>query len=153
MFNEPISVFALASRLTKGEFGFKPVKVVIPEGLTVKEIAELFLAVKPPSGGLTAKSFENFNKQEFLEKTKDMEGYLFPDTYLFLPSAETKQVIETMRDNFKKKVGDVEKDIIIMASLIEKEVPDSNDRKVVSGILWKRLKLGMALQVDAVFPT
>ena len=152
LFNEPISVFALASRLTKGEFGFKPVKVVIPEGLTVKEIAELFLAVKPPSGGLTAKSFENFNKQEFLEKTKDMEGYLFPDTYLFLPSAETKQVIETMRDNFKKKVGDVEKDIIIMASLIEKEVPDSNDRKVVSGILWKRLKLGMALQVDAVFP-
>ena len=56
-----------------------------------------------------------------------------------------------MRDNFKKKVGDVEKDIIIMASLIEKEVPDSNDRKVVSGILWKRLKLGMALQVDAAF--
>jgi len=36
--------------------------------------------------------------------------------------------------------------------LIEKEVPDSDDRKIVSGILWKRLELGMALQVDAVFP-
>jgi len=81
-----------------------------------------------------------------------MEGYLFPDTYLFLPFAETEQIIGTMTDNFKKKAGDVGKDIVIMASLIEKEVPDIGDRKIVSGILWKRLKLGMALQVDAVFP-
>ena len=69
-----------------------------------------------------------------------------------MPSAETDQIIETMRDNFKKKAGDVGQDIVIVASLIEKEVPDSDDRKIVSGILWKRLKIGMALQVDAVFP-
>src|SRR3989344_6337225 len=152
LFNEPVSVFSLADRLTKGEFGFKPVKVTVAEGLTIKEIADLLLAVKPPSGGLTAKIFENFDKEEFLEKTGKLEGYLFPDTYLFLPFAETEQIIGTMTDNFKKKAGDVGKDIVIMASLIEKEVPDSDDRKIVSGILWKRLKLGMALQVDAVFP-
>lgn len=140
LFNEPVSVFALASRLTKGEFGFKPVKITVVEGLTIKEIAELF------------GDFENFDKKEFLEKTAGLEGYLFPDTYLFLPSAETEQIIGTMRDNFKKKAGNVGEDIIIMASLIEKEVPDSGDRKIVSGILWKRLELGMALQVDAVFP-
>ena len=57
-----------------------------------------------------------------------------------------------MRDNFQKKAGDVGQDTVIVASLIEKEVPDSNDRKIVSGILWKRLEIGMALQVDAVFP-
>jgi len=152
LFNEPVSVFALVGRLAKGEFGFKPIKVTITEGLTAKDIAELFLAVKPPFGGLTAKIFENFDKEEFLEKTKNLEGYLFPDTYLFLPGAETDDVIRTMTDNFKKKAGDATKDIVIMASLIEKEVPDSGDRKIVSGILWKRLKLGMALQVDAVFP-
>jgi len=128
------------SRFTKGEFGFKPVKVTVAEGLTVKKIAELL------------GDFENFDKKEFLEKTGKLEGYLFPDTYLFLPFAETEQIIGTMTDNFKKKAGDVGKDIVIMASLIEKEVPDSDDRKIVSGILWKRLKLGMALQVDAVFP-
>ena len=140
LFNEPVSVFSLISRLAKGEFGFKPIKVTITEGLTIKEISELF-------GG-----FENFDKKEFLEKTEKLEGYLFPDTYLFLPFAETEQIIGTMTDNFKKKAGDVGKDIVIMASLIEKEVPDSDDRKIVSGILWKRLELGMALQVDAVFP-
>ena len=152
MFNEPVSIFSLLSRFTKGEFGFKPVKVTVAEGLTVKKIAELFLAVKPSSGGLTAKIFENFDKEEFLEKTEKLEGYLFPDTYLFLPFAETEQIIGTMTDNFKNKAGDIGRDIVIMASLIEKEVPDSDDRKIVSGILWKRLKLGMALQVDAVFP-
>ena len=140
LFNEPVSIFSLLSRFTKGEFGFKPVKVTVAEGLTVKKIAELL------------GDFENFDKEEFLEKTVNMEGYLFPDTYLFLPFAETEQIIGTMTDNFKKKAGDVGKDIVIMASLIEKEVPDSDDRKIVSGILWKRLKLGMALQVDAVFP-
>ena len=39
-----------------------------------------------------------------------------------------------------------------MASIIEKEVADYKDRRIVSGILWKRLKAGMPLQVDAVFP-
>lgn len=140
LFNEPISIFALAGRLTKGEFGFKSLKVVIPEGLTAKETAELFAG------------FENFDKEEFLEKTKNLEGYLFPDTYLFLPGAETEQIIKTMRDNFKKKAGDVGQDVVVMASLIEKEVPDSDDRKIVSNILWKRLERGMPLQVDAVFP-
>jgi len=140
LFNEPVSIFSLLSRFTKGEFGFKPVKVTVAEGLTAKKISELF------------GDFENFDKEEFLEKTVNMEGYLFPDTYLFLLFAETEQIIGTMTDNFKKKAGDVGKDIVIMASLIEKEVPDSDDRKIVSGILWKRLKLGMALQVDAVFP-
>ena len=140
LFNEPVSVFALVGRLAKGEFGFKPIKVTITEGLTIKDISELF------------GDFENFDKKEFLEKTANLEGYLFPDTYLFLLGVETEQIIGTMTDNFKKKAGDVGKDIVIMASLIEKEVPDSADRKIVSGILWKRLELGMALQVDAVFP-
>ena len=140
LFNEPVSVFALTSRLAKGEFGFKPVKITVVEGLTAKEISEMF------------GDFENFDKKDFLEKTAGLEGYLFPDTYLFLPGAETEQIIGTMRDNFQKKAGDVGQDIVIMASLIEKEVPDSGDRKIVSGILWKRLEIGMPLQVDAVFP-
>src|SRR3989338_8766623 len=117
LFNEPVSVFSLTSRLAKGEFGFKPIKVTVTEGMTVKDISELF-------GG-----FENFDKEEFLEKTGKLEGYLFPDTYLFLPFAETEQIICTITDNFKKKTGHVGKDIVIMASLIEKEVPDSGDRK------------------------
>ena len=70
LFNEPVSIFALASRLTKGEFGFKPVKVTVAEGLTAKEIAEKF------------NNFENFDKKEFLEKTAGLRA-IFPG-HLFI---------------------------------------------------------------------
>ncbi|RJQ30177.1 endolytic transglycosylase MltG [Candidatus Parcubacteria bacterium] len=140
LFEKPLSVLAVLTRLTKGDFGFGAVKIVVPEGFSNKNISELFA------------DFKNFDKEEFLAIAKDSEGYLFPDTYLFLPSANADQVIKTMRDNFSKKTGEVEQNVVIMASLIEKEVPETEDRKVVSGILWKRLEIGMPLQVDAVFP-
>lgn len=139
-FNEPLSFFSILDRLVKGDSGVSPIKALIPEGATVKEIAELF-------GG-----FNNFNKEVFLREAASMEGYLFPDTYLFMPDSDARLIIKIMRDNFSRKAGVVGSDIVIMASLIEKEVPNGGDRKIISGILWKRLKTGMPLQVDAVFP-
>jgi UPF0755 protein len=56
-----------------------------------------------------------------------------------------------MESNFKEKAGDVEPEIIVMASILEKEALTPEDKKIVSGILWKRLETGMLLQVDAVF--
>lgn len=140
IFNEPVSVFGIINRMVKGEFGVKLVKITVPEGSDNRDIAEIF------SG------FENFNKAEFLDKTKKYEGYLFPDTYLILPTAETDEIIKAMRDNFNAKIGKIDPEILTMASLIEKESPQGKERKIISGILWKRLKIGMPLQVDAVFP-
>jgi UPF0755 protein len=64
-----------------------------------------------------------------------------------------------MRDNFDTKISGLSEDIIasghsisdiiIMASIIEKEARTNEDRHIVSGILWNRIKIGMALQVDA----
>jgi UPF0755 protein len=64
-----------------------------------------------------------------------------------------------MHENFKKKVaplraeidafGKSEEEIIIMASIVEREADGDSDREVISGILWKRLERGIALQVDA----
>ena len=62
-----------------------------------------------------------------------------------------------MTAQFEKKIKDVElggkslEEIIIMASIIEKEASGDDDRKLISGILWKRQSIGMALQVDATF--
>lgn len=88
-----------------------------------------------------------------------LEGYLFPDTYLLGKEQGAEEAVALMRDNFQKKVspylGEMEKQglslsqIIAMASLIEKEVRDMEDKKIVSGILWKRIRLGYPLQVDA----
>lgn len=140
LFKDPVFIFGVIARLTQGSFGFGTVKVFVPEGFANDDISNLF------------SEFKNFNKEEFLAKAKNFEGYLFPDTYLFLPSADADQIIKEMIDNFFKKAGSVDRDIVIIASLIEKEVPKTEDRSLVSGVFWKRLEIGMPLQVDAVFP-
>lgn len=115
------------------------IRITIPEGYAVKDIAERF------------KNFRNFNGEKFLELAKNKEGYLFPDTYYFTSKETPEEIIEKLENNFKAKAGDVQKDILIMASIIEKEAHNKEDRRIISGILWKRIKEGMPLQVDAVF--
>ncbi|MDO8505226.1 MAG: endolytic transglycosylase MltG [bacterium] len=89
-----------------------------------------------------------------------LEGYLFPDTYRVSKEAKAEAVVRVMLENFDKKLtpemrGDIVQqgkkifDIVRMASIIEAEVPHEEDRPIISGILWKRLDIGMALQVDS----
>lgn len=151
--NKKENVFQIAQRFSKGDYRLSAVKVTVQEGLNVYEIAEL-LAKKD--------DLRNFNQQEFIRMAKGKEGYLYPDTYFFLPNVKAKKVIETMEKNFTNKVAPIQKDvkkfgktfkeILTMASILEKEVSKTEDRKIVAGILWKRISIGMPLQVDAVFP-
>lgn len=100
---------------------------------------------------------ENFVKYA---KEKNLEGYLFPDTYEISSEDGIKEITAKMKTNFenkltsklRKEIADQKKtipEIITMASLIEKEVRTMKHKKIVSGILWKRLKYNMPLQVDA----
>ncbi|MCH8049922.1 endolytic transglycosylase MltG [Patescibacteria group bacterium] len=150
-FHDKEGLFAVVSMLTNGNFGLDPVRITVFEGETRKEMADSY-----------EDKFNKFDVEKFLEITKDKEGYLFPDTYFFLPSVRAKEVAKTMEKNFIKKIDSLEteilkhgkslEDVIIMASLIEKESADSlSERRLISGILWERLELGIALQVDATF--
>lgn len=89
-----------------------------------------------------------------------LEGYLFPDTYEINKGDSIEKLVRKMLDNFDKKLTpDLRKEIsrqgktifqvVTMASLLEKEVKTIEDRRLVSGILWKRLENNMPLQVDA----
>lgn len=141
-FEKSNSLFMVIRRLVSADFKIKPKKVTIPEGATLAGIADIFKAA----------GFDGFNREDFLAITKGKEGYLFPDTYFFLRNVSARQVAETMERNFRKKAGNIDKNILVMASLIEREVPNYDDRRIISGILWKRIRAGMPLQVDAVFP-
>jgi UPF0755 protein len=150
-FKQPASLLRIAERLSTGEYGLEQVKITIPEGANNREAAEIFSSVLP-----------KFSKRDFLSLALKKEGYLFPDTYSFFFNATSSQVIKIMEENFKKKTivleplvtifGKPIKDAVVMSSLLEKEVRTTETRRIVSGILWKRLRLGMPLQVDAVFP-
>lgn len=132
--------------------------ITIKEGLSIEDTAEV----------LSEKM--NFSKQDFLDaiekfdakdyefiKGKSLEGYLFPDTYKFFKDVEPSTVIIRMLDNFEKKAIPVlksrenfsEYQVLILASIVEKEVQNDSDRKIVSGIFWNRLAIDMALQSDA----
>lgn len=140
-----LSVFEIARRMSNGETHLAPVKLVVPEGFDNRQIAK----------SISAK-LANFDENEFLNTAK--QGYLFPNTYFFLNSATEVDVIKLMSDTFTKKLqplkveisvsGRSEQDIITMASIIEREAK-GDERNLISGILWKRIKVGMPLQADA----
>lgn len=150
LFKNPIGVFEVSRRIAVGDFGVQKIPVTLPEGLTKKEMSEV-LAAKLPE----------FNQEEFTFLTQDSEGYLFPDTYLLFASTKTPDVVKAMKATFEKKVTKgLEKEIskserpfsdtMIMASIIEDEAFDGYvEKQTIAGILWKRLDMGMPLQVDA----
>lgn len=147
LFNRPTSVFGVVVRLARGDFGIEQRKVFVREGDTAKDIAAKM------------RDFPKFNEQSFFEVAGGQEGRLFPDTYFLFVDITAQELTQKMRSNFDEKIETVSEkikssgkspsDILIMASVIEKEVADPQDRAIVSGILWKRLDKGMLLQVDA----
>ncbi len=149
-FTGPQSVIRVAYRMVNGNQGLPKIKVTIPEGTNVYDMAYIYLT-----------KIRNFNAPRFVSLALQYEGYLFPDTYNFLSNVKSEEVIKTMRNNFNEKIKTLESDIensdkimeeiIIMASIVEEEERDSENRRVIAGILWKRLEEGMPLQVDAPF--
>lgn len=152
-FPGPQNVFTVARRLARGDHELVPIKVRIPEGATAKEISQLL-----------AQDIPDFDSKTFFDTAVPKEGTLFPDTYFFMPGEDADLVLTALENNFKLHVDDqtvataLEKsgksldELIVMASILEKEASNSKDRQIISGILWKRISLGMPLQVDAVFP-
>lgn len=149
-FETPQNLLGIAYRIVTGAYDLPSVRITFIEGTTVREAATQIHGAFP---GISA--------TDFLTKAESYEGYLFPDTYLFPPSSDAASILALMRANFDAKIepflGDIHasgrslSDIVILASLVEKEARTSANRRIVAGILYNRLKLGMPLQVDAVF--
>jgi len=160
--NGNMSIPEIALRITQEE-NILPgyAKITFPEGWESKKMADRLTAngfdgagfleiVKNPSLDITGKF-------EFLKGKKNLEGYLFPDTYFFAKNTSTEKIILKMLDNFNGKLTSETReaiknqkkaiaDIITMASIVEREVRSNEDRKIVSGIFWERIKNGQALQ-------
>ena len=105
-------------------------------------------------------NLEDFSYPQFLQLTEVLEGYLFPDTYLVPKDASPSAVIKILTNNFEKKyslelqLAAKEKDltksqVIIFASIVERESRAEKDRPIVAGILLKRWRENWPLQADA----
>lgn len=132
----------LRSLSVTGEF---TVWVTIPEGLRYDEIAEIW-----------SEKLLNFNKETFnkiaesnYKNFQNAEGFLFPDTYKATKDVNEQRIFDLMTDTFETKVGEVNYDTLILASIVEREAKFTEERPIIAGILQKRLDNGWLLQADA----
>ncbi len=136
---------ALARQFASGRTMSREVNILIKEGWTVKEINEQI----KKQGYLLDDSF--------LRAATAHEGYLFPDTYRMFKDFTAEDLIKKMRDNLDRKLtsqlradiaasGRSVGDIMIMASILQKEVRTEREMKLASGVFWDRLSVGQALQ-------
>jgi UPF0755 protein len=134
------------------------VTITIPEGSDIYTIGDILESGLKFSREDFVKATENFDttQYEFIEN-KSLQGYLYPDTYRFFDDSNAEAVIIKMLNNFQKKALPSLKnndklssyEVLILASIVEKEVPKFDDRKIVAGIFMNRLNDGMKLQSDA----
>ena len=121
-------------------------EVTILDGASVYDIDALLGAKKILPAGFLISFAQN----------NDIEGKLYPDTYKFFEHSDVKTVVDKFLENFRAKAEPIlnnapvhYKSNLILASLVQKEVSDPTDSRIVAGILKKRLSAGMKLDVDA----
>ena len=146
----PPGEFKLARNLTLGELvdtlmkGPTELWVTVPEGLRREEVVEKFIE------GLELQGEKAVNfRNEFLAESEGMEGYLFPDTYLFPADVGASRVVSVLRSTFDMKFSDSSERVVILASILERETLTAKERPVVAGILMNRLNNDWPLQADA----
>jgi UPF0755 protein len=133
-------------------------RVTVPEGVTLKKTARIL----ENSGICSVESFlEAASDRDLLAMYRipgrTMEGYLFPDTYLFPADYPAHRVVQVMADNFFDRIGRIEPGSqnfnpaeinkrVIIASIVEREYRVEKEAPLMAGVFYNRLKIGMALQ-------
>ena len=164
-FPSNITLEELIKSLEEGKYNTSIVKVTIPEGYTIEKIAD------------TLEKNEVITKEEFLKgcleydlpsyitknnkRRYDLEGYLFPDTYILEKGMSAEKIISIMLNRFEEILNQIQKDndlvlkdddierMVIKASIIEREVSKLDEKALVSSVIDNRLAINMKLQIDA----
>jgi UPF0755 protein len=152
----------------------KPVlRIVFPEGFTRKEMAERIEAVneiaedkRDITTSLAPKAYRRLTSAKTApqgfrpRKVAHLEGFLFPATYEFTEDTTTRQLVAKQLEAFARAWGQLDLefaeskkltpyDVLIIASMVEKEVQVPKERPLVAAVIYNRLKVGLALGIDA----
>ena len=152
-FNGKFSKYEIIKKIKSSETN--GVRLTIPEGFTSRQVFARMDALELGS----KKEIEKVLKEvdfPYPHPNNNFEGYFYPETYIFPENVTTKQVVQTMLNEFLKKFPpekypDKQKfyDNLKLASIVEAEVSDMVDKPKVAGIFIKRLEIGMKLESDA----
>ncbi len=152
----PLSPLAIRAVLVSGRQLL--VKITVPEGATLRKTAAILEAagVCPGEDFLSAAA-DGRTRERYAVPGPTMEGYLYPDTYLFPRSYAAREVIATMADTFHERLYALDPEArkltpeslyerVVVASIVEREYRVADEAPLMAGVFFNRLRIGMALQ-------
>jgi UPF0755 protein len=160
LFDHPMTIPEVIGKIASGSVVMH--KLTIPEGLTTEAIAQKW----QEEGFGSAEEFSNAAAgaidlvHRFDETAVSAEGYLFPETYSFRKHTTARQAVETMIARFQQMIGKLQQtvpsgkwplnlhDTVILASLVETEAAQSDERPLVASVYLNRLSRHILLQCD-----
>lgn len=157
-FDRAMTTGEVVDKIARGDVYVRP--ITFREGLTIREMAAVYESV----GFGTAADFVAAARNAELIRdldpdARDLEGYLFPDTYTLPRSATAAQLVDRMVARFRRAMtedlqrkaadrGLTTRQLVTLASLVEKETGKPEERRTVAGVYSNRLRIGMGLQCD-----
>jgi UPF0755 protein len=157
-FDHPLSALEVVDRLARGDVYTR--RITFPEGLTIREMADLFAMHGFGSADDFVRAAADPAPIRDLDPlASDLEGYLFPETYTVSRTTTAAELVASMAARFHANLpegareraqseGFTVRQIVTLASLVEKETARADERPMVSAVYRNRLKLGMGMQAD-----
>ena len=157
-FDQPMTPFAVIGKIARGDVFVIP--VTFPEGLTVAEMAAIFEShALGPASAFVAASKDASLIAALDPAARDLEGYLFPDTYALSRHTDAPRLVRLMVDRFMRVFTPAMKQAaqsrgldvrrtMTLASIVEKETARPDERPLVAAVYENRLRIGMPLQCD-----
>jgi peptidoglycan lytic transglycosylase G len=157
-FDRPMTTREVIDKIARGDVFLRP--ITFPEGLTVRQMAEIY---ERDGGGSKAEFLRAAQDAALIHDidpvAQDLEGYLFPDTYTLPRRTTADQLVQRMVTAFRDVMtpdlvqraaarGMSVRELMTLASLIEKETAKPGERPIVAAVYRNRLKIGMGMQCD-----
>jgi UPF0755 protein len=157
-FDSPMTPRAVVDKIMRGDVFLRP--VTFREGLTIRQMAVIFEEKGfGPASEFTAAASKSGPIRALDPQAPDLEGYLFPDTYTLPRRTTAEELVARMVARFEQSLtpetrqlaasrGLSVRELVTLASLVEKETAKAEERPLVAAVYANRLKIGMGMQCD-----
>ncbi|MBI4442450.1 MAG: endolytic transglycosylase MltG [Acidobacteria bacterium] len=154
-FDYPSSAWQVLQKLVRGDIFYHV--LTVPEGYNRFEVADLVASKGLATKDDFLKATEDATRIDDLHPAaSDLEGYLFPDTYHIASKTGAGEIVQAMVNRFRQVYTGLAQDgnersiheVVTLASLVEKETPVPEERRLVAAVFYNRLRRNMALQCD-----